>query len=129
MSIMRAAAPPFARGQRRWPHPATREWLGERLTALLLLPLTVWLALNLAALPACDAATLGIWMTRPMHYGPLLAFLALTLLHAHLGLRCILDDYVHGPLVKRLGLGAIRLLLLAVLLVSAAALYVRAGTG
>jgi succinate dehydrogenase / fumarate reductase, membrane anchor subunit len=72
------------------------DWWLQRLTSLALVPLTIWLVVSLLALPALDYATVAGWM-----HGSLTALLLiLTLLtgawHSQLGLRVVIEDYVHG---------------------------------
>ena len=75
----------------------TEHFWHQRLTALLLIPLVLWLGFSLAALPV-EHATLVAWIRQP------LATILLTLLviaafyHAKLGLQVIIEDYVssHG---------------------------------
>ncbi len=105
------------------PAKATKDWLKERITALALIPLTVWFACFLARLPATSARELPEWLSRPLHSLPLLAFIFISAYHAELGLHAVMDDYVHGPRIKGCGLLVIRLALLGVLLLSAIALF------
>jgi succinate dehydrogenase / fumarate reductase membrane anchor subunit len=104
-------------------HQATRVWLSERLTGLALIPLCFWLASQLGTLHRLDQIEFTQFMGQPAHAVPMLAFLALSAYHAWLGLECILDDYVHHPLIKRASQLTIALALLGVVAVSAFALY------
>lgn len=102
---------------------AAGEWLTERITALLLIPLTPWLALSLAALPGVSHAAFVDWIREPLHYLPLLVFLLVSAWHARLGLESVAIDYVQGTLLRRLVLATIKLTLLGVLLAAAAAIF------
>ena len=69
-------------------------WWVQRLTAVALLPLTIWLAVSLLALPSFDHATVTAWMG-----GSLTALLLILLVlaaswHSQLGLRVVVEDYV-----------------------------------
>ncbi|HXV74037.1 MAG TPA: succinate dehydrogenase, hydrophobic membrane anchor protein, partial [Sphingomonadales bacterium] len=44
----------------------TRHWWLQRVSALALLPLTVWFAVSLAALAGADHATLIAWARMPL---------------------------------------------------------------
>lgn len=101
----------------------SRLWLIERITAILLIPLSLWLALSLAALPGTSHEAFLDWIRQPLHYLSLLAFLLISVQHALLGLASILDDYVQAPPLKRYSLLAIKLALLGVLATSGAALF------
>lgn len=102
---------------------AASEWLTERITALLLIPLTPWLALSLASLPGVAHAAFVDWIRQPLHYLPLLVFLLVSTWHARLGLESVVIDYVQGTLLRRLILGIVKLTLLGVLLVAATAIF------
>ena len=104
-------------------HQATRVWLSERLTGLALIPLSFWLAAQLGTLHRLGLIEFTQFMGQPAHALPMLAFLALSAYHAWLGLECILDDYVHHPLIKRASRLAIALTLIGVVPVSAFALF------
>lgn len=103
------------------PRKASRQWLIERITALLLIGLTPWLTLSLAALPGQSYAAFVEWLLPPEHYLALLAFVVISAEHAWLGLESIMMDYVQGRLIRRVGLAAIRLTLLGVIAVSGTA--------
>ena len=85
-------------------HAGRSEWLTMRVLAALMVPLAPWVALILAALPKIPAAASREWLLSPSHIFPLLGFLLVGSLHAALGLRTIVDDYVHGVLAKRLSI-------------------------
>jgi len=71
-------------------------WWFERVTAVALVPLTLWLAASLIALAGADFATVVGWLKRPLT--SLLMVLQLTALFSHLalGLRVVIEDYVHS---------------------------------
>lgn len=72
-------------------------WWLQRLTSLALVPLSIWFVVSLLALPSLDYATVAGWMR-----GSLTALLLILMLlagawHSQLGLRVVIEDYVHGP--------------------------------
>lgn len=79
-------------------HGAARDgvghWWVQRVTALALAPLCLWLTASLLRLPLRDHAVVAAWIGRGLH--PVL--LALTALlatwHAWLGLQEVIEDYV-----------------------------------
>ena len=103
---------------------AASEWLQERLTALLLIPLTVWFAYFLVRLPATRLPDLLDWLGSPLHALPLLGYMLVSAYHAWLGLRSVMTDYVQSPALRRLGLLAIAGLLAGAVGSSAIALFV-----
>lgn len=71
-------------------------WWAQRLTSLALLPLTIWFVVSLLALPSLDYPTVAGWM-----HGSLTALLLILMVlvgawHSQLGLRVVIEDYVHG---------------------------------
>lgn len=77
---------------------ATHHWWQQRITAVALALLGAWLAICLLGLELGDRAALVGWIARPPN-AALLAVLVLTAAwHSQLGVRVIVEDYVHGPL-------------------------------
>ena len=72
-------------------------WWSQRVSALALVPLTVWLLVSLVRLPLADYAAVTIWMGSG--WNPV--GLALTVLaacwHSRLGVQVVIEDYLHGP--------------------------------
>ena len=107
-------------------HPAraaTGEWSRERLSSLLMIPLTLWVVLSYAGQAPQSHEQFVAWMMEPAHYAPLIIFLLLSTYHALLGLKVIIDDYVHHTLLHGLGLAACRLLLYGSLIIAATSLF------
>ena len=71
----------------------TTHFWRQRLTALLLIPLVLWIGFSLAALPA-DHATLVGWIEQPWVSVTLLLLVIVTFYHAQLGLQIIIEDYI-----------------------------------
>jgi len=75
----------------------THHWWMQRLTAIALVPLTVWLMVVLTSLAGAGHAEVSVWMTNPLHAGLLIAWILAMLHHAQLGLQVIIEDYIHTP--------------------------------
>ncbi|MCG6888711.1 MAG: succinate dehydrogenase, hydrophobic membrane anchor protein [Gammaproteobacteria bacterium] len=65
----------------------------QRLTALLLIPLALWIGFCIAALPA-DYATLAAWVRQPLVTVALVLLIIAVFYHAQLGLQIVIEDYV-----------------------------------
>jgi succinate dehydrogenase / fumarate reductase membrane anchor subunit len=79
-------------------------WWLQRLTSIALVPLSVWFVVSLLALPSLGHATVLAWMGQSWT-ALLLILLVLTgAWHSQLGLRVIVEDYVHHPGGKTLTL-------------------------
>jgi succinate dehydrogenase / fumarate reductase, membrane anchor subunit len=78
------------------------QWWVQRVTAVALAPLSVWLVVSLLGLPAASYPVISAWMGAGLH--PVL--LALTVLlaawHAWLGIQVVIEDYVPHPAAKLL---------------------------
>jgi succinate dehydrogenase / fumarate reductase membrane anchor subunit len=75
-------------------------WWVQRLTAAALVPLGLWLAFALAGLDDYSHATVVTWIAQP-GTSVLLILTSLTLAyHSYLGLRVVIEDYVHGGAAK-----------------------------
>jgi succinate dehydrogenase / fumarate reductase membrane anchor subunit len=71
----------------------THHFWHQRLTALLLIPLVLWIGFGLAALPV-DHATLVGWIQEPWVSVALILLIIATFYHAKLGLQVVVEDYV-----------------------------------
>ena len=71
-------------------------WWLERVTAVALVPLTLWLTASLIALGGADYTVVIEWLKSPL--ATLLVVLLLITLFAHLayGLQVVIEDYVHS---------------------------------
>lgn len=80
------------RGFSRW-------WL-QRLTAVALVPLTLWFVWSLAVMSGRSYEQVIHWIQTPWIAIVLLLFLGSVFYHAQAGLREIVEDYVHDELLK-----------------------------
>ena len=75
-------------------------WWVQRLTAVALIPLTLWFAYAVVSgcLDVSSFETARAFIGDPIH-AILLILLTFTMLHhSQLGLQVVVEDYVHGPL-------------------------------
>ena len=82
----------------------TGHWWAQRVSAVALIPLTLWFLLSLLALPTLDYATVRAWLSVPL--SGLLAVLLVAVLsyHSYLGTTVVIEDYVHAAGSKILSL-------------------------
>ena len=71
-------------------------WWGQRLTAVALVPLGLWLAWSLATLPEYSHETLTAWIAMPLTTILLVVVVLVTTYHSHLGVQVVVEDYVQG---------------------------------
>ena len=75
-------------------------WWSQRLTAIALVPLTVWFVASVAALTGADYQSLRDWVASPITASLLILLIVATFYHAYLGLQVVIEDYVHGEGAK-----------------------------
>jgi succinate dehydrogenase / fumarate reductase, membrane anchor subunit len=73
-----------------------QHWKVQRITAIALIPLSVWFLISLLALPAHDYTTVVTWIAQKWSAGLLMIFIALGAWHSHLGVTVVLEDYLKG---------------------------------
>jgi len=73
-------------------------WWGQRLTALALIPLSLWFVVSILSLMGGSLADYTAWVSNPVNATILILTLAVTFHHAQQGLQVIIEDYVshHG---------------------------------
>ena len=91
----------------------THHWWMQRLTAIALIPLTVWLVASLVAIGAADHARTVLWIRSPTVGIALLLTIAALFHHAQLGMQVVVEDYVQGEGKKIAALIAVKLLAVA----------------
>ncbi|MEX2523341.1 MAG: succinate dehydrogenase, hydrophobic membrane anchor protein [Gammaproteobacteria bacterium] len=78
----------------------TAHWWQQRLTAVILIPLSVWLMVTIVSLTRLSHAVVTAWMESPLN-AVLLIILILTLFHhAQLGVQVVIEDYIHSEWQK-----------------------------
>ncbi len=78
----------------------TGHWWAQRLTALALIPLTVWFCGTVISFIGADYAAVAAWIASPVVSGLLILLIVATFYHAVLGLQVVIEDYVHSEGVK-----------------------------
>ncbi len=66
----------------------------QRLTALALVPLVIWLAFSVASLADMDYLAIREWLSQPFNAILMILFLIAGFHHARLGLQVVIEDYV-----------------------------------
>jgi len=75
-------------------------WWLQRVTAVALVPLTLWFVIAVVRLSSADIDTVRDWVGRPLPAILLVLLLIATFWHASLGLQVVIEDYVHTDLAK-----------------------------
>lgn len=94
-------------------------WWFERLTAVALVPLTVWFAASIIAHVNSDYDIFIAWLGAPLTTVMMLLLLIALFYHTALGLQVVIEDYVHGaaklPLLVAMRLGCFALAVTGIL--------------
>jgi len=73
----------------------TARWWAERLSAVALIPLTLWFFFSLLLLPELDYLTVHSWLSVPMSAFLAVLLVAVLTYHSYLGTLVVVEDYVH----------------------------------
>lgn len=74
----------------------TGHWWAQRVTAVALVPLTLWFVLSLLMLPGLDYDTVREWASTPSTGFLASLLVAVMAYHSYLGTHVIVEDYVHS---------------------------------
>ena len=86
----------------------TGHWWAQRVTAVALVPLTLWFAFSLLTLPGLDYETVRTWLAYPLTGFLAVLLIAVLTFHSYLGTIVIVEDYVHTSGMKVLILMVLR---------------------
>lgn len=75
-------------------------WLSERVTSILLAPLSIWAVFAAFRLTQADYAFAVHWLQKPFNAVMLVLLVAVSFIHMHAGMRVIVEDYIHKNLSK-----------------------------
>ncbi|MEE9157314.1 MAG: succinate dehydrogenase, hydrophobic membrane anchor protein [Gammaproteobacteria bacterium] len=77
-----------------------RNWWMQRLTAVALVPLSLWFVVSILSMVGADHATVSQWIGSPLVTVLLILFIVALFYHAQLGMQEIIEDYVHTEWLK-----------------------------
>lgn len=78
----------------------TQHWWLQRLTAVALIPLSIWFLAALVAHTGADGATASAWLAQPWIALPTIVLLIVLFQHTRLGLQVVIEDYIHSVRLK-----------------------------
>jgi succinate dehydrogenase / fumarate reductase membrane anchor subunit len=82
----------------------SHHWWAQRLTALALVPLTLWFIFSVIHLAGASHQVVIDWLSRPLTLGLMLALIIATFHHLQLGVQVVIEDYVND---ERMKIGAV----------------------
>ncbi|HKP26358.1 MAG TPA: succinate dehydrogenase, hydrophobic membrane anchor protein [Dongiaceae bacterium] len=77
-----------------------QHWWMQRVTAIALIPLSLWFVACIVFLLDVDRATAVDWLGSPVTLGLMSLFLIALVYHAILGLQVVIEDYIHSHAAK-----------------------------
>jgi len=72
----------------------------QRLTAIALVPLVIWLAFSVASLADMDYLAIREWLSQPFNAIVMILFIIAGFHHARLGLQVVIEDYVSSHVTR-----------------------------
>ena len=78
----------------------TQHWWAQRLTAIALVPLTIWFVIAMVAATGSDYTTARAFIGNPVTAVLLVLLIVATFHHAQLGIQVVIEDYVHTKSVE-----------------------------
>lgn len=90
----------------------THHWLVQRISAVAMAPLMLWLLFSLAGLAGSDYVAVRGWVASPLNTVLLLVLVATLFHHALLGTQVVIEDYVASEGRKLAALIATRFVLI-----------------
>ncbi len=87
-------------------------WWAQRMTALALIPLSLWFLVSLLSAVGGGYEGAVAWIGSPFNTVLLVVLLALVFYHAALGLQVVIEDYVHPESVRIAAILATKFVLL-----------------
>ncbi|MCF8496177.1 MAG: succinate dehydrogenase, hydrophobic membrane anchor protein, partial [Alphaproteobacteria bacterium] len=81
-------------------HAGVGHWWHERITALALIPLSLWLVLSIISMKGASHGEFTTWLAHPFNAILMVLFILIAFYHAALGCRVIAEDYIQHEGLK-----------------------------
>lgn len=75
-------------------HGFSHWWL-QRVSAVALIPLTLWFVFSMVCLSTSDYTHAVTWLSSPINATIMLLFTLVALFHGQTGLQTVIEDYIH----------------------------------
>ena len=90
----------------------THHWWAIRLTAIALVPLSLWFIYSLISMTTLDYMAAIGWLQSPMTSILLILFVLTLFYHAQLGIQVIIEDYIENEALKITGIILLKFVML-----------------
>lgn len=98
-------------------HHGVHHWIAQRLTAVLLIPLQLWLAYAVVHAVHTDYTGFIVWLSQPWNTILMILTVFTMFYHAILGCQVVIEDYIHNEAFKLLKLYGMKIVLITIGLV------------
>lgn len=88
----------------------SHHWWAQRLTAMALVPLTLWFIFSVIHLSGASHQIVIDWLSSPFTLAPMLVLIVATFHHLQLGVQVVIEDYVHDERIKMAAILAVKAL-------------------
>ncbi len=78
----------------------SHHWWMQRVSAIALIPLSIWFVVSLLQLSGMGYAEVRVWMANPLSSVLLVLMLFALYYHAYLGLQVVIEDYIDSESQK-----------------------------
>jgi succinate dehydrogenase / fumarate reductase membrane anchor subunit len=99
-------------------HKGVDHWKQQRITAVTLIPLSIWFLFELMRHTQADYHKVLTWVAQPWVATTLAVFLTLVTYHSALGLQVVIEDYVPNPLWQKILIIKVKILSLILAILS-----------
>ena len=90
-------------------HTGVSHWWMQRITAIALIPLSLWMVAYLKLLSSANYEQVLAWLNQPLNSLAAILWIIAVFYHAALGLQVVIEDYVHTESVKITAIWVVKL--------------------
>jgi succinate dehydrogenase / fumarate reductase membrane anchor subunit len=94
-------------------HEGVHHWLHQRITAVINIPLMLWLVWSVTHMTSWDYATFTGWLAQPVNAILMILAVLSVFYHASLGAQVMAEDYIHNPALRMIKLTGMKLFFMA----------------
>ena len=102
---------------------AVYHWWAQRLTAIILVPLSIWFVYSLTFIYSADYENVTSWISNTKNSVLMLFFILTLNYHAILGLQVVIEDYIESNLLRKVLLILVKVILVIAILSSVIAIF------
>lgn len=75
-------------------------WISQRVSAIALVPLTLWAVFGVLRLAAGDYGAAVAWISDPLNATLMVLLIVISFWHMRLGMQVVIEDYIHVAFSK-----------------------------